>query len=98
MYWYVFLARSNDSRDFQIFSCTAPTRMLTTGLSDFSFNSISKEFFFATTSGLLLWLGFVSFQFLLCFFFVFWPFQNVDNIRLQHLFEEHKHFRLSAFV
>jgi hypothetical protein len=68
MYWYVFLARSYDSRDFQIFSCTAPTRMLTTGLSDFSFNSISKEFFFATTSGLLLWLGFVSFQFLLCFF------------------------------
>ena len=49
-------------------SCIAHARWLTLWIVWFSFNSISREFFFATTSGLFLWLGVLSFQYLLCFF------------------------------
>ena len=61
-----------------------------------SFNSISREFYFATSAGLLLWLGLLSLQYLVCFF----PNINVfsRNISFWQFCEEHKHFRVAAFL
>lgn len=74
------------------------TRQLTLYFFCSSFNSISGEVFFATSAGLLLWLGLLSLQYLVCFFpninvlirnISFWQFVRSTHIsEFQHFREE----------